>query len=209
MNARNLYNSRIGIYGGSFDPIHNGHLRAARAARDALQLDEVVFVPTGIPPHKRDGHFASPLHRYNMACLAIADEPGFRISDIEVLAEIPSYTVDTVRQLVDSRQQATDWYFIFGDDCAANLHRWKGLDELLQRVRFISICRHGLHPQPHLRQSVSTLDIPGDATKSRDIRKALTDGNTPGLPLAPKVLSYIEQQGLYGCPISGSKTLYE
>jgi nicotinate-nucleotide adenylyltransferase len=191
---------RIGIYGGSFDPIHNGHLRAARAARASLQLDEVIFVPTGIPPHKGAGHSAAPLHRYAMASLAIAEEQGFRVSDIEVRDETPSYSVDTVGRLIDAQPLATEWYFIFGDDCAANLHRWKGLDELLRRVHFISVPRHGLHAQIQLQQSVSTLEISPYHANSSDIRQALANGMTRGLPLAPPVISYIIEQGLYGCP---------
>jgi len=198
---------RVGIYGGSFDPMHNGHLRAARAARESLQLDEVVFVPTGIPPHKAVGHSATPLHRYNMVRLAIEDEPGFRISDIEVRSEKPSYTVDTVRYLTTAQPRVTHWYFIFGDDCAANLHRWKGLDELLQVVQFICICRQGLHPAPHLQQSVSMLKIPPDPTRSSDIRQALATGLTLDLPLAGQVLAYIERQGLYGCTRPDSRAL--
>jgi len=191
---------RVGIYGGSFDPIHDGHLRAARAAREAMKLDEVVFVPTGVPPHKAAGHHAAPQHRYNMASLAIADDPAFRICDIEVRAQAPSYTVDTVRYLVNAEPHVTDWYFIFGDDCAANLHRWKGLDELRKRVHFISIRRYGLDPQTPVRQSVSTLEISPDTTRSRDIRQALANGISLGLPLDPQVLRYIIQRRLYGFP---------
>ena len=200
---------RVGIYGGSFDPIHSGHLGAARHAQKALQLDEVVFVPTGVPPHKAAGHWAAPGHRCNMAKLAIADEPVFSVSDIEVQSATRAYTVDTVRSLVNAQPQVSDWYFIFGDDCAANLHRWKGLDELLQRVHFISICRHRLQPEPHLQPFVSTLEVPPDPASSRDIRQALANGITSALPLASPVLAYIEHRGLYGCHGPVDKALYE
>lgn len=189
---------RVGIFGGGFDPIHEGHLHAARAARDVLQLDAVLLVPTGVPPHKAGGHRASSGQRCEMARIAVAAEPGLAVSDIEACAQTPSYTVDTVRALADLHPQVTDWFFILGDDCAANLHRWKGLEELLRRVRFVNVRRHGRCPDEALRASVDTLDVPAFPAASSDIRRALAAGEWSGLPLAPGVLAYIRRHGLYG-----------
>lgn len=189
--------SRIGIFGGSFDPIHDGHSRALRAAREQLQLDRVILVPTGVPPHKTDGHRASPDHRSAMVRLATDGEPGLEVNDIEALAHERTYTVDTVRTLVARHSDAESWYFILGDDCAANLHRWKGLEELTQRVRFASIRRRGVAPHPSVRAYVDNVEMSPFPAASTDIRRALAAGHKSQLPLARAVVDYINRHGLY------------
>lgn len=196
------FGRRIGLFGGGFDPIHNGHLHAARAARDAFALDTVIFIPTGVPPHKASGNQASAADRYAMTQLAIVNEAGFAVSDIETRSTLPSYTVDTLRALIAENPEATDWFFIFGDDCATKLHHWKGLDEMRQRVRFISIRRNNLTPADSVRDIVDTLDVPPFPAASSDIRRALASqddalGESANMPVPAAVLSYIRQHRLY------------
>lgn len=193
---------RVGLFGGGFDPIHQGHLSAARAARDAFELDTVLFIPTGVPPHKSAGNHAPASDRCAMLRLAIAGEQGFAVSDIEVRSTQPSYTVDTVRALIVANPQVSDWFFIFGDDCAAKLHHWRGLDELRRRLRFISIRRNGVLADAGVRDSVLLLDLPAHPAASSDIRQALARRECAGLALPDAVLSYIQQHGLYSISLA-------
>lgn len=196
---------RVGLFGGGFDPIHNGHLCAARAARDAFELDTVLFIPTGVPPHKSDGNHAPVSDRCAMLRLAIAGEQGFAVSDIEARSVQPSYTVDTVRALIAANPHVSDWFFIFGDDCAAKLHHWRGLDELRRLLRFISIRRNGLLADAGVRDCVALLDLPAHPAASSGIRQALAGRECAGLPLPGAVLSYIQQHGLYSIPVASMR----
>jgi len=135
---------RIGIMGGTFDPVHLGHLAIARAARDAIQLDGVVWIPARIPPHKQGRAVASATDRLAMLRQAIEGEPGWSISEIELLREGPSYTVDTLRALRTS-QPDVEWCFIAGADSLFELHAWREIAELLRLCRFITVARPG-HP---------------------------------------------------------------
>lgn len=197
MSSDTIHGRRIGLFGGGFDPIHNGHLHAARAARDAFELDTVVFIPTGIPPHKATGNEAAAADRCAMVRLAIAGESGFAVSDIEVRSASPSYTVDTLRALIAANPDATDWFFILGDDCAAKLHQWKGLDEMRRRVRFISICRNKVTPDTSVREIVDTLDVPPVPAASSAIRRMMSQEENADVPVPAAVLSYIRQHRLY------------
>lgn len=196
---------RVGLFGGGFDPIHDGHLSAARAARDGCELDTVLFIPTGVPPHKSEGNHVAASHRCAMLRLAIAEDYGFAVSDIEARSRQRSFTVDTVRTLVTANPQVSDWFFIFGDDCATKLHHWQGLDELRSLVRFISIRRKGSLADASVRNTVAVLDLPAHPAASRKIRQALARDYAANVPVPETVLRYIQLHDLYSIPFSPVK----
>jgi nicotinate-nucleotide adenylyltransferase len=139
---------RIGLLGGTFDPVHLGHLQLARIARDICHLDEVWFVPASIPPHKNQQVLADFPQRAEMIQLAIGDDPGFRLSTVEAARPGPSYTIDTLRhlyaQMVDPA--AVDFFFIIGADAFLEITSWKSHQQLLQTVHFLVLGRSGCVP---------------------------------------------------------------
>lgn len=142
---------RVGLFGGSFNPIHIGHLRAAEEVREAQRLDRVLFIPAALPPHKRTHQLATPQQRLEMVRLAIAGNPYFRVSDIELRRSGRSYSVDTLREL---RQKFPNWhlYFIVGSDAFAEIHTWKEFEQLFALAHFVVVSRPGgpVAPLPRL-----------------------------------------------------------
>jgi nicotinate-nucleotide adenylyltransferase len=134
---------RLGLLGGSFNPIHFGHLSIARRACEHLGLSEVLFIPTGDPPHKRDETLAPAQDRYEMVRLAIGDDPCFRISNIEIGRKGKSYTIDTVQALQDLYGAGVDLYFLIGLDAFLELATWKEPHALLRACHFVVISRPG------------------------------------------------------------------
>lgn len=218
---------KIGIFGGSFNPIHNGHLALAGHVRDKLRLDRVLFIPTGDPPHKRDGSLAPAKHRYEMVQLAIAGTPTFSLLDIELQRTGKSYTIDTVRTLQHQFDASTDLYLLIGLDAFLDLPNWKDPRELLHLCRFVVVPRPGqsfqslatmpllppLDPQVLVqldtgelqRQEIASLScrgliclpIPPCSTSSSDIRQRIKNGTALANQLPPLVESYILQHRLY------------
>ena len=133
----------IGLLGGTFDPVHCGHLDVARAARQALGLDEVWMVPSRVPPHRSAPHASAP-HRFAMTALAVSGEAWLRVSDVEMEAEGPSYTIDTLGRLEQRGVDARDICFITGADAFRDIASWKGHAELLSRCHFAVVSRPGL-----------------------------------------------------------------
>ena len=136
-------NEKIGLYGGSFDPIHNGHLILARDAMERLELDKVVFLPAGISPHKLDRPPAPPEARCQMLAAAIADEPRFEMDLCEIERERPSFTVDTV-QLFRKRYPGTKLYYFIGDDNLPELDTWRDIANLRESAQFVVLSRAGM-----------------------------------------------------------------
>ena len=134
---------RIGIMGGTFDPIHYGHLVTAEQAHYQFNLDKVVFVPSGLPPHKVGKHITSPGHRHMMTVLATTSNPHFEVSSIEVDRVGPSYTIDTVRAFRDRYGDEAGLYFITGADAILEMLEWKDSDTLLELCEFIAATRPG------------------------------------------------------------------
>ena len=134
---------KIGLFGGAFNPIHRCHLTVARQVREQLRLDSILFVPTGTPPHKPVESLAPAEHRVAMVRLAISDEPGFALSDIEVRRATTSYSIDTVRTLRAELGPSTDLFFLIGLDAFLDLSTWKEPAALLQACRFVVIGRPG------------------------------------------------------------------
>jgi len=133
---------RVGVLGGAFDPIHTGHLDAARAAQRALALDQVVFVPTRVPPH-RDAPRASSYHRFAMVALAIHPYPAFVVSDLELRSPEPSYTAVTLRRLHAHGLAASQIFFITGVDAFAEIATWYDYPAVLDASHFVVVSRPG------------------------------------------------------------------
>ena len=196
---------RIGIMGGTFDPVHLGHLVTAEQARADLRLDEVVFVPAGHPWQKART-VTSPQHRYLMVVLATAANPWFSVSRLEVDAPGPTYTVETLRTL---RKLLPDdaLYFITGADAITNILTWKDAEECRALATFVAATRPG-HDLAQLealgvRDGLELLDVPALAISSTDIRRRFA-GARPVRYLIPReVEEYARKHGLYGTPGRG------
>jgi nicotinate-nucleotide adenylyltransferase len=134
---------RLGILGGTFDPIHFGHLDAAAAARAALTLDEVLFIPAHDPPHRPIDPRASAFHRFALVSLAIDGIEGYRVSDMELLRDGPSYTVTTLRALHGEGWSPSQLYFVMGADAFAEIHTWYAFPGVLDCANFVVISRPG------------------------------------------------------------------
>lgn len=136
---------RLGLFGGTFNPIHTGHLQVAEAAQRLMALDEVLFVPTGHPPHKPAEDLAPPHHRLAMTRLGIADHPGFRITEIEVGRDAPSYSIETVRALKAQGQARgpEEVFFIMGLDAFLEIPAWREVKALLALCHFVIAARPG------------------------------------------------------------------
>lgn len=194
---------RIGIFGGSFDPVHNAHVALAHRALVELQLDELRWVPAGQPWQK-----ARPLtaihHREAMLRLALADEPRFHLSRIELLREGPSFTVDTVREM-QAEQAGAQWFLIIGQDQYAGFHTWQGWEELLERVTLAVANRVGADhcgdelrvDSRVLRASKQNVGLPTMDVSSTEIRARLALGLTITDLVPPAVASYIGRHNLY------------
>ncbi len=193
---------RIGIMGGTFDPIHLGHLVTAEQARADLDLDEVVFLPAG-SPWQKTRTVTAPGHRYLMTVLATAANPAFSVSRLELDADGPTYTVETLRTV---RKALPDdaLYFITGADAILNILTWKDADECLELAAFVAATRPGhdlggLDAQ-RLRERVALLDVPALAISSTDVRNRFATGRSVRYLIPREVEEYVRKHGLYGTP---------
>jgi nicotinate-nucleotide adenylyltransferase len=134
---------RLGILGGTFDPIHSGHLDTADAARRALRLDEVVLIPSSDPPHRAADPLASGFHRFALIALAIEGHDELRVSDMELTRTGPSYTADTLRAVAREGWQPSQIFFILGSDAFAEIATWREFPAVLDRAHFVVIARPG------------------------------------------------------------------
>lgn len=187
---------RLGVMGGTFDPIHHGHLVAASEVASKFGLDEVVFVPTGEPWQKSSRRVSLAEHRYLMTVIATASNPRFTVSRVDIERPGPTYTIDTLRDLRAERPEA-DLFFITGADAMAQIVSWKDVDELWGLAHFVSVTRPG-HELPDLaRDEVSLLEVPAMAISSTDCR-ARVAAHEPVWYLVPDgVVQYIAKYGLY------------
>jgi nicotinate-nucleotide adenylyltransferase len=196
---------RIGLMGGSFDPVHSAHVALAHTALSHLQLDEVRWIPVG-QPWQKARQLADAAHRVAMVRLATQHEPRFVVDTIEVDRSGPSYTIDTVQSLQQEADPASQWFLILGQDQYANFSTWQGWTQLLQRVTLAVACRgHALPQAPAAFDQhtchVVELPLPPHHVSSTDIRTRLDQGVDP-LTLAPDlvptgVARYIANHQLY------------
>lgn len=191
---------RLGVMGGTFDPIHYGHLVTAEEALDQFELEGVVFVPTGLPWMKEHEVVSPAEDRYLMTVIATASNPLFSVSRIEVDREGPTYTVETLRAL--KSEQDADLYFITGADAILEIVQWKDRAELFDLARFIAATRPGydmagFEVPGEARDAVTMMRIPALAISSTDIRARVKAGGPIRYLVPEGVKSYIEKAGLY------------
>lgn len=221
-----LKNMRLGLLGGTFNPIHNGHLAIARQSREALALDRILFIPTGDPPHKTHDNLASAKDRYEMVRVAIASDPLFSISDVELRRAGKSYSIDTVRAVQQEYGTDTTLFFLIGLDAFLDFPNWRDPETLLSLCSFVVISRPGLSFQslstmallpPLPIRSLADLDagrrsiweveigmhrliclrLPPSEVAASDIRKRIAQNMPVANLLPPLVKSYILHHHLY------------
>lgn len=185
----------VGLLGGSFDPIHAGHLLAARAALEGLGLDEVRFVPAREQPFKAGRHGAAAADRAAMVALAIAGEPRFRLEPLELSREGPSYTVDTLRTL-RAREPATAFTLLVGADTIADLPKWREAAALPGLARVVGFARAGQAP-PASPLLAATLEVPALEVSATLLRARAARGATLRTFVPDAVAAYIAARGLY------------
>ena len=229
-NPQHAGTLRLGLLGGSFNPVHNGHLAIARQTREALGLDQILFVPTSHPPHKPNDSLAPAQDRYEMVRLAIASDPSLAISDVEIRRPGKSYSIDTVRMLQQAYGTQAQLFFLIGLDAFLDFPSWREPQTLLELCRFVILSRPGLSfrslstvarlppiPYPSLAdldadrisrieapigtQGLICLKLPPCAISASDIRARIRQGLSAANQLPPLVESYILHHHLYqGAP---------
>lgn len=209
---------RVGIFGGTLDPIHVGHLETIRAAQRALGLTQVIVMPVRIPPHRTQGPSASTFHRFAMAVLAIAEVPDAAVSDTELRAEGPSYTASTLERLAADGLSGSQMFFITGADAFADIETWYRYPEVLDLCHFAVVSRPGVAatsiparlPQlaPRFRHPndavaidagpvIFLVDAPTPDVSSTDIRRRLRAGDAITTLVPEPVEQHIRRHGLY------------
>ncbi len=197
---------RLGIMGGTFDPIHNGHLLAAEEVRIGFGLDSVLFIPSSHPPHKQGKKISDGFHRYTMAVLATVDHPQFSVSTVELDRPGLSYSVDTVSTLKDGLPEGSEILFITGADAIAQILSWKDAEKLLSLCDFVAVTRPGYsmsgidRVKEHLGSlaaRVHVFPITGFAISSSDIRERVKTGRPIRYLVPAAVEEYIHKMGLY------------
>jgi nicotinate-nucleotide adenylyltransferase len=189
--------------GGTFDPIHYGHLVTAEEALWQFSLDEVLFVPTGRPWMKRRPNVSPPEHRYLMTVIAVSSNPHFRVSRLELDREGPTYAVDTLRALKEEYGEKTELFFVSGADAILQIFGWKDPEEVLDLARFIAATRPGYdiarfeREAPTRHPNVEVMSVPALAISSTDIRRRVQEGSPIRYLLPEGVKTYIEKSGLY------------
>jgi nicotinate-nucleotide adenylyltransferase len=218
---------RIGLFGGTFNPIHRGHVQVAKDVLHRYRLTAVQFIPSALPPHKTEGILAPAADRYAMACRALEDEPALKVSDIEIRRSGPSYTIDTLRRFMAEQPHETHIFFMVGMDAFLEIHTWKSYLKLFDLATFIVMTRpRTTTPDQDLktlalqfaRERISDAYEPaveGDRLahpqkqaihlspvtpmdiSSSRIRESIHKGQPIGQWVTPAVEAYIESKGLY------------
>jgi nicotinate-nucleotide adenylyltransferase len=191
---------RVGVMGGTFDPIHHGHLVAASEAASLFDLDEVVFVPTGRPWQKGDVEVSASEDRYLMTVIATASNPRFSVSRVDIDRPGPTYTVDTLHDLRKQYGDKAELFFITGADALAAILSWKDAGEVFELAHFIGVTRPGYHlSDAHLPDgaAVSLLEVPAMAISSSACRERVRAGRPVWYLVPDGVVQYIEKRRLY------------
>jgi nicotinate-nucleotide adenylyltransferase len=195
---------RIGIMGGTFDPIHYGHLLMGEEARQAFALDQVIFVPNGRPAHKKPYLVSQPEDRYAMTLLATASNPAFACSRVELDRPGPSYTIDTLRHFRREIPDLQALYFITGADAILEILTWHETEKLVDECAFIAVTRPGFVLErlkavvdAQFLQRVSFLPIPGLEISSTDLRQRVRARRSIKYLTPEPVEEYVRRQGLY------------
>lgn len=200
---------RVGIFGGTFDPIHIGHLVLAEQCREQCRLDEIWFVPAALPPHKQTAVISSSERRCEMIQFAIAGNPAFRLSKIELNRQGPSFTVETLNRLW-TEDSARELFLLIGADSLRDLHLWREPERILELATVVAVNR-GAHSLPALDElrttcgaavdsRIVTVEMPAVEISSSDIRKRVSEDHSIRYLVPRAVEAYIEEYGLYRQP---------
>jgi len=207
---------RVGLFGGTFNPVHLGHLRGAEEIREVFHLDEVIFVPSSIPPHKMTERVIEASHRLEMVRLAVSGNPYFSVSDVEISRPGKSYSIETIKYFLEKRQDA--FFFILGSDAFSDIETWKEFQNLFLLCHFIVMTRPGSQKEhslpralvPNFRyasqekawvhvsgymlylKEISFLDI-----SSTKVRELIEKGRSVRYLISPEVETYIQEHSLY------------
>lgn len=190
---------RLGVMGGTFDPIHHGHLVAASEVAARFSLDEVVFVPTGTSYQKAACDVSKAEDRYLMTVIATASNPSFSVSRVDIERGGDTYTIDTLADLKDERGDV-DMFFITGADALRNMVTWKGFDKLFDMATFVGVTRPGITPveDERLRGRVTCVEVPAMAISSTECRQRVAAGLPLWYLVPDGVVQYVAKRGLYG-----------
>lgn len=199
---------RIGIYGGTFDPIHHGHLVAAAEVHAALRLDRLVFMPAGVPPHKRDLAISAATDRLQMVERAIAGRSQFACSTLDLAPDRPSYTADLLAQLRDRWGAAHELFFVMGEDSLRDFPRWHAPERIAALAQLAVVTRPNvavdlaaiLSAVPALEGRVHLIAIPQLDIASHDLRERVAAGRPIAYQVPEAVERYIHDTGLYRSP---------
>ena len=199
---------KIGIIGGTFDPIHYGHLIAAHWAQESFLLDKVVFMPAGSPPHKLNKSVLAAEHRYMMTLLATNNHPNFEVSSMEINRDGPSYTIDTINELHKNYNgKNIRILFITGADSILKLHTWKKYEDLIKKCFFIAVTREGYNTKMLYKRieelhkiygkRIFNIEIPSVGISSTELRKRISNNKSVKYLLPSSVEQYIKKNKLY------------
>lgn len=194
---------KVGVFGGTFDPVHLAHIHCAIQALDALNLDEVIFVPAGIPSFKRDRELAASTHRLKMCELAVSCHPEFKVSDIEVKREGISYSIDTIEELLFGDYENAELFFIIGSDAFLTLPEWRRAADLAQLVDFAVLMRENdddrnvIEVAGKMNAKVHLIDCERLDISSSQVRDALKRRESVSEYLPESVSEYIRKENLY------------
>ncbi len=210
INASNNKQKKIGIMGGTFNPVHHGHLVTAQEALDQFGLDEVIFIPTGDPPHKIEDLLAHAEDRYLMTVIATSSNSSFFVYRIEIDRKGKSYTIDTVKELRRLFGSGSELYFITGADAILEILTWKNTREIVTLAKFIAATRPGydlskikelkttlFDDEDEVDQRIFIMEIPALAISSTDIRQRIKIGRPVNYLVPEGVNNYILKHGLY------------
>ena len=186
---------KIGLFGGTFDPVHLGHLLIADAVRECMGLNKVVFIPSARPPHKCDDIMFNAEERYRMLLLAVEDDPGFMVSDIEMSRKGFSFTIDTIREMKATFPRDAEIYFIVGMDNLYDIDNWKDSHDIIRECRFLiakRVCDNCKEIPGWLRENVELVDVPIIEISSSDIRRRIRDGRSIRYLVPPVIWNEIQ-----------------
>ena len=197
----------VGLLGGTFDPIHYGHLALAEEARTVLGIERVYLIPSAHQPLKQGKHYASPEQRFEMVQLACQNNPTFIPCDTELHRPPPSYTVDTLRQFRERLGAETRLFFLLGSDALATFDQWHAAGDIIKLAQLVVIARPGtsyddaiaplLAPFPNIAERLTWVQGPQLAIASTDLRRRIAEGRSVRYLMPDEVIAYINQRQLY------------
>jgi nicotinate-nucleotide adenylyltransferase len=206
VDSSQFANLRVGVLGGTFDPIHIGHLILAEEARDQLKLDRVYFVPAGNPPHKQGRRLAPVAERVQMTELAVAGNDAFRVSRVDADRAGPHYTIDMVQIIQGQLPPGCELFFLMGFDSLTELPTWHEPARLIAACHLVALTRHDIDVDwakleaalPGIRQRVTILDMPELEIASHQLQERIRAGRSIRYLVPEPVRQYITREGIYG-----------